>query len=136
LRWRFTECPSRRYQILQATRNGTLAGYLVFRVTNDERARTGYIVDTLIDHRDSGAMRSLFLHAIGLMSGDRVDSVRFYTTDRDPELLRNLRRVGFFASRIANRGCYYDNREDKPGADTTIAASWHATRSDSDLDLY
>ncbi|MDA1082527.1 MAG: GNAT family N-acetyltransferase [Gemmatimonadetes bacterium] len=136
LRWRFLHCPSRRYRILQATRQGALTGYLVFRIADDEHHRVGYIVDVLAARRDGETIRSLFLHAVRVIRDANTDTLQFYTTDRDPALLRDLRRIGFLASRISNKGCYYDHRDEKSGADITDPANWHATHADSDLDLY
>ena len=81
-------------------------------------------------------MRSLFLHAVRVIPDANTDTLQFYTTDHDPALLRDLRRVEFLASRVSSKGCCYDNRDEKSGADITDPANWHATHADSNLDLY
>ena len=91
LKWRFLQCPSKRCRILQATRRGALTGYLVFR-----------IVDVLTDRHDGETMRSLFLHAVRVIPDANTDTLQFYTTDHDPALLRDLRRVEFLASRVSS----------------------------------
>lgn len=134
--WRFQKCPSRRYRILQASRNGELTGYLACRLAETGRPRAGYIVDALTKRDDGDSFRSLMIHAVQLLKGMNADTVHFYSTEHSPILTRELRRAGFLASRVSTRGCYFDNADDSRELDLAKPDQWHCTHADSDQDLY
>lgn len=134
LHWRFVACPHRAYTVVAAERNGTLAGYLAYRLDDDATTgiRYGHIVDLLAARRDRATLDSLLAWTVAHLRRERADLLTCSVTPLDT-VHAALRRNGFWLTRpglpvIVGETC--------AGRAAILAAREHYfTRADSDADL-
>jgi GNAT superfamily N-acetyltransferase len=130
LRWKYLECPHRRYDLLEARRQRELVGYAASRQDDYRGTRLGWIVDVFTDTRDEAAKDAL-LHA--LLSSFRASGVaRAQAYSLNAPLLRTLRRHGFFPGFSAVQFCV-KTAVDPQGAFGDVGG-WNLMFGDGDLD--
>jgi hypothetical protein len=130
LRWKYLECPHRRYDLLEARRGGELAGYAVSRLDDYRGTRLGWIVDVFTDTRDEAA-RGALVHAL-LASFRARGVVRAQAYSLNAALAGTLRRHGFFPGASAVQFCV-KSAVDPQGA-FADAGGWNLMFGDGDLD--
>jgi GNAT superfamily N-acetyltransferase len=130
LRWKYLECPHRRYDLLEARRGGELVGYAVSRLDDYRGTRLGWIVDVFTDTRDEAA-RGAMVHAL-LASFRARGVVRAQAYSLNAALAGTLRRHGFFPAASAVQFCV-KSAVDPQGA-FADAGGWNLMFGDGDLD--
>ncbi len=130
LTWRYRGAPNKRYDVVEARRGGSLAGFVVSRHEDYRGLRLGWIVDLFAAADDRAARDALLAHTMDALSRAGVARVQAYaTSDR---LGGDLRRFGFFKSAspahlVARPNGVTDGPVGRPG-------DWHVVFGDSDSD--
>jgi hypothetical protein len=130
LRWKYVDCPHRRYDLVEARRGGELLGYAVSRVEDYRSLRLGWIVD-VFGHADDAGARDALLD--GVLASFRERGVaRAQAFGMHAGLGASLRRRGFMAARSPMQFCVRSQVgsagvSDRPGR-------WHVVFGDSDMD--
>jgi GNAT superfamily N-acetyltransferase len=130
LRWKYLDCPHRRYDLWEAYRKRELAGYAVTRQEDYRGLRIGWVVDVFTharDHEAKGMLLSAILDAFREAEVARVQA--FCMNER---LSRDLRRFGFIRGTSPMQFCV----RSRTGNDGPFAAlgDWHVVFGDSDMD--
>ena len=130
LNWKYVSCPTRRYALHEARRNGAVAGFAVSRHEDYHGLRLGWIVDVFADPRDSAAKDAL-LGAV--LRGFREAGVaRAQAFSMNAALAADLRRRGFAVARSPMLFCV---RANVPSAEVFAdPGGWHVVFGDSDMD--
>lgn len=130
LDWKYVECPHRRYDIVEATRDGTLAGFAVSRHEDHRGLRLGWIVD-LFAHADDHAVRDALIGNV-LDGFRRAGVARAQAFGMHAAVGADLARRGFRPGRSPMQFCV---RARVP-SDGVLAATgrWHVMFGDSDMD--
>jgi GNAT superfamily N-acetyltransferase len=130
LNWKYVDCPHRRYDVVEATRDGALAGFAVSRHEDRRGLRLGWIVD-LFAHSDDHAGRDALIGH--LLDGFRRAGVaRAQAFSMNAAVGAGLARRGFRPGRSPMQFCV---RARVP-SDGVFAATdrWHVMFGDSDMD--
>jgi GNAT superfamily N-acetyltransferase len=130
LNWKYVDCPHRRYDVVEATRGGALAGFAVSRHEEHRGLRLGWIVD-LFAHADDHAVRDALIGH--LLDGFRRAGVaRAQAFSMNGAVGADLARRGFRRGRSPMQFCV---RARVP-SDGVFAATgrWHVVFGDSDMD--
>jgi GNAT superfamily N-acetyltransferase len=130
LDWKYVQCPHRRYDIVEATRGATLAGFAVSRHEDHHGLRLGWIVD-LFAHADDHAVRDALLGHV--LDGFRQAGVaRAQAFSMHGAVGEDLARHGFRRGSSPMQFCV---RARIP-SDAVFAAirRWHVMFGDSDMD--
>lgn len=133
LNWRFVAAPF-KYKIFSAVRKDKIAGYIVVRLTENNRIKKGLIIDLLADSSDYQAIDSLLKKAVayfGQFNCCFADCI--ILTDK-----KNYRRAlienGFLIKRFRHVfGAYSDEMQDLLVFENP--KNWFITASDPDLEL-
>jgi hypothetical protein len=130
LDWKYVECPHRRYDVVEATRGGTLAGFAVSRHEEHRGLRLGWIVD-LFAHADDHAVRDALIGHV-LDGFRRAGVARAQAFSMNAGVGADLARRGFRSGRSPMQFCV---RARVP-SDGVFAATgrWHVMFGDSDMD--
>lgn len=130
LNWKYLDCPHRRYDVVEATRGGALAGFVVSRHEERQGLRLGWIID-LFAHADDHAVRDALMG--GVLDGFRRAGVaRAQAFSMNAAVGAGLQRRGFRPGRSPMQFCV---RARVP-SDGVFAATgrWHVMFGDSDMD--
>jgi GNAT superfamily N-acetyltransferase len=130
LRWKYLECPHRRYDLVEARRGGDLVGYAVSRLDDYQGTRLGWIVDLFTDTRDEGAKDALLHERLAAFRAAGVVRAQAYSLNAP--LAAALRRHGFFPGRSAVQFCV-KSAVDPQGA-FAERGGWNLMFGDGDLD--
>ena len=130
LRWKYLEIPHRRYDLLEARRQGELVGYAVSRLDDYRGTKLGWIVDVFADTRDQGA-RGALVHAL-LASFRAAGVVRAQAYSLNAALADTLRAHGFFAGASAVQFCVKAAVDPQGAFDD--CGGWNLMFGDGDLD--
>lgn len=130
LEWKYARCPNHRYDIVEATRGGALAGFAVSRHEEHRELRLGWIVD-LFAHADDHAVRDALLGRV--LDGFRAAGVaRAQAFSMNAGIGADLGRRGFRRGPSPMQFCV---RARLPSEDVLAATSrWHVMFGDSDMD--
>lgn len=128
--WKYQECPHRRYDLVEARRQGVLVGYAASRLDDYRGTKLGWIVDVFTDTRDEAAKEAL-VHS--LLSSFRAAGVaRAQAYSLNAPLAATLRRFGFFPGFSAAQICV-KSAVDPQGAFAHVGG-WNLMFGDGDLD--
>lgn len=130
LTWKYLECPHRRYDVREARREGTLAGYAVSREDDHRGLKLGWIVDVFTETTDEEAKDALIGSVLASFRASGVVRAQAYSLNRP--LALTLRRHGFFAGASTVQICV-KSAVDPQGAFTDVGG-WNLTFGDGDLD--
>jgi GNAT superfamily N-acetyltransferase len=130
LRWKYLECPHRRYDLVEARRGGELVGFAVSRGDDYKGTRLGWIVDVFTDTRDEGAKDAL-IHAL-LFSFRAAGVARAQAYSLNVPLAATLRRHGFFPGSSAVQFCVKSAVDPQGAFDDR--SGWNLMFGDGDLD--
>jgi GNAT superfamily N-acetyltransferase len=130
LNWKYLDCPQRRYDIVEAVRGGTLAGFALSRHEEHRGLRLGWIVD-LFAHADDHAVRDALLGHV-LDGFRRAGVARAQAFSMSAAVGAGLARRGFRRGDSPMQFCV---RARVP-SDGVFAATgrWHVMFGDSDMD--
>ncbi len=138
LDWRFSQCPNRKYHILEVVEGGQLRGYVVVRIEDLEGVPRGLIVDILAAPDDHSCWADLVIGAADFLGarGAAIVSCTVAATFRP--LLSTLHRAGFLLRSqgiplTAHVGC--DEDQKALGRVLRSPTDLFLTRADSDLDF-
>jgi hypothetical protein len=92
--YRYFNAPGYDYRVLLASRGDRPVGYLIYRVTDGKRSRTGWIVDLFAHPTDTRARASLLLRSLTDLQAIGAASVRTLVPAA-ASLVRDLRFAGF-----------------------------------------
>lgn len=130
LNWRYVSIPHCSVSILEARREGQLAGYIVFeRLPTRNR---GYICDLFAAPDDEGAVELLFWTAICELEGQGVEAIETHVLHASFQC--HLRRFGFVRR---GAGVTFVVHPGNTGVNRSILTridNWLVTGIDSDLD--
>jgi hypothetical protein len=130
LRWKYLECPHRRYDVVEARRAGELVGYAVSRLDDYKGTKLGWIVDVFTDTRDEAAKDALVHALLGSFRAAGVARAQAYSLNAP--LAATLRRHGFFPGFSAVQFCV-KAAVDPQGA-YERRGDWNLMFGDGDLD--
>ena len=130
LNWKYADCPHRRYDLLEATRGGVLAGFAVSRHEEQGGVRLGWVLDLFADAGDHGARDALLGR---VLDGFRAEGVaRAQAFSMSGAVGEDLRRRGFGRAVSPMQFCV---RARVPSEDVLQAPTrWHVMFGDSDMD--
>jgi GNAT superfamily N-acetyltransferase len=130
LRWKYVDCPHRRYDLAEARRAGELAGFAVSRHEELRGLRLGWIIDVFA-HADDHAVKDALLGAV-LRSFRSAGVARAQAFSMNAALTEDLRRRGFRPAPSPMQFCV---RARVPSADVLAdRGRWHVVFGDSDMD--
>ena len=130
LNWKYVDCPHRRYDVVEATHGGTLAGFAVSRHEDHRGLRLGWIVD-LFAHADDHALREALIGHV-LDGFRRAGVARAQVFAMSAPLRHSLERLGFRAAKSPMQFCVSARA---PSADVFAdRGGWHVVFGDSDMD--
>ncbi len=130
LQWKFRECPTRTYEILEARRAGELAGYAVTRVAEHDGLRLGWILDVFAAAHDREAKAALLRSILERFAAASVARAQAFSMNG--ALADDLRALGFRAGPSPMQFCVRSRVEN--GTVFSRAADWHVMFGDSDMD--
>jgi len=130
LNWRYFEKPNVKYTVLLAEKNEIILGYIVLRSRNEEKLKSGYIVDVLASSDKKVIIQALVLKAIKHFREQNVDKVVCMMLTNSP-FYRILRCNGFipvksdsFIARV--------NSSERSETFFKDQTKWYITMGDSD----
>ncbi len=124
--------PDQAHRILVARRRERPLGYLAYRLTGDERAPTGWIVDCFTAPDDEAARSALALEALEQMAAVGAGSVRGLAPG-STALARSLRRAGFSPAAGRFDVCVVPLLHPTPPRILGDPAGWFTTAADYDV---
>jgi hypothetical protein len=130
LNWKYVACPTRRYEIREARKDGVLSGFAVARHEDHGGLRLGWLIDVFAhpgDHETKDALIG------GLLAELRDAGVaRAQAFSMNAALAGDLMRWGFLCSRSPMQFCV----RAKDGARDVFKdlGRWHVVFGDSDMD--
>jgi GNAT superfamily N-acetyltransferase len=130
LDWKYARCPHRHYDIVEATRGGTLAGFAVSRHEEYRGLRLGWIVD-LFAHADDHAVRDALLGRV-LDSFRAAGVARAQAFAMSAAVGADLARRGFRRGDSPMQFCVRA-RVPSDGV-LAVPGRWHVVFGDSDMD--
>jgi GNAT superfamily N-acetyltransferase len=135
LEWRFAQRPDAHYNILTATRESDVLGYMVTRCTDTAGERWGYLVDFLVQDRSPALFALLVQRALDDLRQEGAAGVSCRVAV--PPYRRMLYRHGFMRSPWGARG-YIRGRIRLPDPALQIVGDvrqWFLTMGDGDLEM-
>jgi GNAT superfamily N-acetyltransferase len=134
MQWRFRDCPTRNYTILEGLRQGELAGYLVCRDEDSSGFKRGRIVDFLTAHDDPALLRQLVAAAVSRLRERGAATVVCTIAPPADTHLQALQANGFLRAAPA---CWVVRGIAGKVLDKLDAVDrWFLTAADSDIDLF
>jgi len=130
LRWKYAECPHRRYALREARREGELVGVAVSRHEEYRGLRLGWIVDAFAAEEDHEARRALIADALATFRAAGVARAQAFSMGA--ALADDLRAEGFLPGRSPMQFCVRA-RVPSDGVFEDRGA-WHVVFGDSDMD--
>jgi GNAT superfamily N-acetyltransferase len=94
LNWKFIQAPHVRYSVAALMREGTPAGYAVYRHVQEPRGRVTLLVDFLTDPEDTSGFVTLLRWIDREARAADSDKIRTFATDE--RFRRLLRRSGYY----------------------------------------
>jgi hypothetical protein len=132
LNWKFATAPHVRYTIAALLREGTTAGYAVYRHVHEPRGRVTLLVDFLADPDDEEGFATL-LHWIDREArqadSDKIRAFALHTGFR-----KVLRKSGYFVVKSTMEFVIKINGTDVTPEFYEDTDRWHVTLGDSDQD--
>ncbi len=135
LNWRFNSRPDAAYHCIAAARGGSLLGYLIYRIVEQDAAPWGYIVDFLAEGDPNGVFQLLLSHAEERMIGAGVKSIVCSTAKSSWR--RVLRRAGFYPA-VFGPATFMIAGITQPEPHPSAFADlrhWYVTMADGDSDM-
>lgn len=132
LNWKFILAPHVRYSVAALMRDGTAAGYVVYRHLREPRGRVTLLVDFLADPSDDAGFLTL-LRWID-REARAADSDKIRTFALNEHFRRLLRRSGYYAVKSTMEFVAKVNAADVPADFYKTTDRWHVTLGDSDQD--
>jgi GNAT superfamily N-acetyltransferase len=130
LDWKYRRCPHRRYDLWEARRGGTLAGYAVSRHEDYRGLRLGWIVDLFGEEGDAATQDALLSTVLRSFHQARVARAQCFALSAS--LGEALERRGFRAGTSPMQFCVTAQVDShKVLADRS---RWHVVFGDSDMD--
>lgn len=130
LRWKYLEAPHRRYALLEARREGRLAGIAVWRDEDYHGLRLAWLVDLFTDAGDAEAQDALVASMLERCRAAGVARIQAFAASG--ALGDTLRRFGFFEGESSALFCIRAPKDDQGPFDRPGA--WHVVFGDADQD--
>jgi len=130
LDWKYARCPHRKYDVMEARREGRLDGFAVSRHEDHRGLRLGWVIDVFADASDH-EVKDALLGAV-LDGFRRAGVARAQAFSMNAPLASDLRRRGFARGRSPMQFCVR-TRVDSTGV-LADRARWHVVFGDSDMD--
>jgi hypothetical protein len=132
LQWKYVALPHVRYEIATIERDGTVAGYAVFRHTDEARGRVTALVDFLADPDDRRTFAALLSHVEREARKAGSDKIRTFALNAG--FRRTLRSLGY--SQVPSTIEFVAKVNAVPVGPDYYAdtSAWHVTFGDSDQD--
>jgi predicted N-acetyltransferase YhbS len=132
LQWRYLKAPHFRYFAAALTRDGEMAGYVVYRHAVEPGRRLTVIVDFLADPDDPRAMSTLLRWVEREAQAARSDIIRVFTTHAGYRA--HFRAAGFETGTPGMRFVVNIRSVTLPPGYYESTDRWHVTSGDSDAD--
>jgi hypothetical protein len=130
LDWKYAHCPHQAYELREARREGTMAGYAVSRHQDYGGVRLGWIVDVFTAAEDEDARDALIGDVLGGFR--RAGVARAQAFAMHGGLAAALRRRGFLQRPSPMQFCVRARVDS--GDALQRRADWHVVFGDSDMD--
>jgi GNAT superfamily N-acetyltransferase len=130
LNWKYVSVPHRAYDLVEARRNGELAGFAVARQDDYRGTRIGWILDVLTHAEDDAAQDALVSSLLAEFRATGVVRAQCFAMNRN--LGRVLRRRGFLAGRSPMQFCVRARNDAREPLNDR--GRWHVVFGDSDMD--
>jgi GNAT superfamily N-acetyltransferase len=130
LDWKYARCPHRKYDVMEARREGRLDGFAVSRHEDHRGLRLGWVIDVFADASDHDVKDAL----LGAVLDDfrRAGVARAQAFSMNAALASDLRHRGFARGPSPMQFCV------RTRVDSTDVladrARWHVVFGDSDMD--
>lgn len=135
LNWRYADHPCLDYRLCLAEREGSVAGYIVWRLAPEgSREKRAVIVDFLVAREDAESLGRLISNAVVDASDAGMETVSVITTQS--WAVKILRSMSFLPRKERHTwvvGCW---REHLPEKWLSDHSPWHICLGDSDGDLW
>jgi hypothetical protein len=132
LNWKFATAPHVRYSIAALVRDGSTAGYAVYRHLHEPRGRVTLLVDFLADPDDEKGIQTLLRWVD--QEARAADSDKIRTFAMHAGFRRILRKSGYFVVKSTMEFVIKVNGVPVPGDFYQQTDAWHITLGDSDQD--
>jgi GNAT superfamily N-acetyltransferase len=130
LDWKYARCPHRKYDVMEARREGRLDGFAVSRHEDHRGLRLGWVIDVFADASDHDVKDALLGAVLDRFRRARVARAQAFSMNA--ALASDLRRRGFARGRSPMQFCVR-TRVDSTGV-LAERARWHVVFGDSDMD--
>ena len=135
LQWRYGNAPGYKYKIFGATTTDGLAGYIILRVEERARLRTGLIIDMLSGINNTEALECLVKTGLSYFAEESVDIVKCLQPGI-PGYDHVLKKLGFIFRR-RNVAVFFKSNSDKVDQGfLQDRNNWFLSIGDSDIDFY
>jgi hypothetical protein len=132
LNWKFSNAPHVRYSIATLVREGTTAGYVVYRHVHEPRGRVTLLVDLLADPDDEAGIATLLHWVDREARHEDSDKIRCFALHA--AIRKALKRAGYFQVKSTMEFVAKVNATDVPPGFYENSDAWHVTLGDSDQD--
>jgi hypothetical protein len=132
LNWKYTNAPHVRYAIAALVREGTTAGYAIYRHLFEPRGRVTLLVDLFADPDDEAGIATL-LHWID-REARQADSDKIRAFALHAAYRKALKRAGYFQVKSTMEFVAKINEVDVAAPFYQNTERWHVTLGDSDQD--
>ena len=132
LNWKFATAPHVRYSIAALVRDGSTAGYAVYRHVHEPRGRVTLLVDFLCDPDDEQGIETLLRWVD--REARQADSDKIRTFALHAGFRKILRKSGYFVVKSTMEFVIKVNGTEVPAGFYENTDAWHVTLGDSDQD--
>jgi hypothetical protein len=132
LNWKYIQPPHVRYTAAALERGDELAGYVVYRHTQEPRGRVTLIVDWLADPDDATAVQTLARWVDRAARAADSDKIRTFSMHEG--FRRILKKSGYYVVKSTMEFVAKVNDVEVPPSFYTDTGRWHVTLGDSDQD--
>lgn len=130
LNWKYVACPTRRYALREARRDGVLSGFTVFRHEEYRGLPLGWLIDVFAHPEDHETKDALIASALAELREAGVARVQAFSMNA--ALAEDLLRRGFLRARSPMQFCVRARIES--GSAFRELGRWHVVFGDSDMD--
>jgi hypothetical protein len=132
LNWKFIQAPHVRYSVAALMRDGSAAGYAVYRHATEPRGRVTLLVDFLTDPDDAEGLLTLLRWVDREARANDSDKIRTFALHDG--MRRLLRKSGYYSVKSTMDFVVKINAVQVPAGFYKSTGQWHVTLGDSDQD--
>jgi len=130
LNWKYAACPTRKYELREARKDGLLTGFAVSRHEEHKGLRLGWLIDLFADPQDHETKRALVTSVLDSFRAQGVARAQAFSMNA--ALAADLLRSGFLRGRSPMQFCVRARVPSEPVF--RDLGGWHVCFGDSDMD--